>query len=118
MDFGASLERILANRSMRPAELCRLTGISSGLMSNYVKGAKVPTLTNAVLIADALGISIDELCGRNPPDSAAKRELLANFNQLNDEGKEAAINMISGMLSVPAYKKSYRPVVGEEKMAV
>lgn len=41
-----------------------MTGIQSSLMSNYIGGTKSPTIKNAVLIADALHISLDALVGK------------------------------------------------------
>jgi len=40
------------------------TGISSGLMGDWVAGRKEPSLKNAVKIADYFGVSLDYLVGR------------------------------------------------------
>lgn len=45
------LPDILASRGMKPADLCRISGLSSGLISSYMSGAKTPTLKSAVTIA-------------------------------------------------------------------
>ena len=37
--------------------MCRMTGIQTSLMSEYINGRKSPTIGNAILIADALNIS-------------------------------------------------------------
>lgn len=76
-------------------------------MSNYVAGKKVPTLTNAIAIADALAISLDELAGRSAPKRTIERELLACFRDLSDEGQEVAVNTVRG-LGV-SYKRRYEP---------
>ena len=39
-------------------------GIQTSLMSEYINGRKSPTIGNAILIADALNISLDDLVGR------------------------------------------------------
>ena len=44
--------------------LSKSTGISSGLVNQYVNGKNVPGLDNAIKIADAMDVSIDWLCGR------------------------------------------------------
>ena len=44
--------------------MCRMTGIQTSLMSEYINGRKSPTIGNAILIADALNISLDDLVGR------------------------------------------------------
>lgn len=103
MDFNDSLKRLLAERGITKAQLSRMTGISDSNISDYCSGKKGPTLTNAVAIADAFAISLDELAGRTPPRRAIERELLACFRDLSDEGQEVAVNTVRG-LSV-SYKK-------------
>lgn len=117
MEFGSTLLRILEGRGLRPADLSRMTGMSTGLVSNYLNNKSKPTLGNAVLIADALTISLDELVGRSVPATAAQRELLSYFGQLNEEGQEAAIRQVQGMTSIDVYKKSYSVRVGKEQTA-
>lgn len=117
MEFGRQLEHLLAERGLKPADLSRMTGLSTGLISNYMNNRSKPTLGNAVLIADAIGVSMDDLAGRNEPSTAAQRELLSYFNQLNEEGQESAIRMVQGMTSVDVYKKSYPVRMGNEKSA-
>ena len=117
MGFPEAMNLMLAERGLKQADLCRMTGIDSGLMSNYLNGKKVPSLSNAVLIADALAVPMDSIAGRNEPSTAAQRELLTYFNQLNEEGQESAIRMVQGLTSVDVYKKSYPVRVGQEKIA-
>ncbi len=107
MDFGESLGRLLRERGLKQSDLCRMSGIPSSAMSNYIAGKKVPTLTNAIAIADALAISLDELAGRVPPKRTIERELLTCFRDLSDEGQEVAVNTVRG-LGV-SYKKRYEP---------
>ena len=117
MGFKESVNSLLAERGLRQADLCRMTGIDSGLMSNYLNGKKAPSLSNAVLIADALAVPMDRIAGRSEAETAAQRELLSYFNQLNEEGQESAIRMVQGMTSVDVYKKSYPVRMGKERSA-
>ena len=70
---------------MRQADLCRLTGIRSSLMSDYISGKKSPTIRNAVLIADALHISLDTLVGREP-DPCQPQGDMAILSVTRDQG--------------------------------
>lgn len=65
MKFKENLKQILNNRKLKQAELCRMTGIQTSLMSEYLSGKKSPTIGNALLIADALNISLDTLVGKD-----------------------------------------------------
>ncbi len=64
MKFNDSLKEILESKNLRQADLCRMTGIQTSLMSDYMSGKKGPTIGNAILIADALNISLDRLVGK------------------------------------------------------
>ena len=64
MGFNENLKLLLLEKSMKQADLCRMTGIQTSLMSEYINGRKSPTIGNAILIADALNISLDDLVGR------------------------------------------------------
>lgn len=65
MGFNENLKQLLKERQMKQADLCRMTGIQTSLMSDYLGGKKSPTIGNAILIADALNISLDTLVGKN-----------------------------------------------------
>ena len=70
------LRQILEERGMNQADLCRATGLNPSLVSNYVTEQVSPTLEHAVIIADALKVSLDELIGRT------------SHCELSDEEKE------------------------------
>ena len=53
------IHRIIAGMSQR--ELARLAGLSSGSVSAYEKGIKVPLADACFRIAEALGLSADDL---------------------------------------------------------
>ena len=64
MEFNESLKRLLIEKNMKQADLCRLAHIQTSLMSEYINGKKSPTIGNAIQMADALDISLDTLAGR------------------------------------------------------
>lgn len=100
MEFHDSLRQIMKQRDLKQADLCRMSGIDTGLMSLYVNGKRSPTLTNAIAMADALQISLDELAGREAPKRVIEQRLLSDFRELSDEGQEVAVNTVYGLRSV------------------
>lgn len=88
------LRDALESKGMKPADLCRISGLSSGLVSSYMSGAKTPTLKSAISIADALNVSLDELVGRKPahfappPLSPKESELLDHYRDCTPKAKE------------------------------
>ena len=64
MSFNDNLKLLLKDRNLKQADLCRMTGIQTSLMSDYLAGKKSPTIKNAIFIADALNISLDTLVSK------------------------------------------------------
>ena len=92
MDFKAIIKVLMKARGLKQADLCRMTKIPSSLMSDYVGGKKSPALNNALAIADALGVSLDELTGRvelrRVVLSAREEALINKFRCLDERGKK------------------------------
>ena len=64
MCFKNVLSKLLEERGLKQTDLVNLTGIPSSLISNYIKGVKSPGLKNALKIANALGVSLEALSGK------------------------------------------------------
>ena len=84
MGFNENLKLLLIQKHMKQADLCRMTGIQTSLMSEYISGRKSPTIRNAILIADAFDISLDTLVGREERVRYSKRVNQAYGIQLNE----------------------------------
>ena len=76
MGFNENLKLLLLEKSMKQADLCRMTGIQTSLMSEYINGRKSPTIGNAILIADALNISLDDLVAESGIPAAIIKSLV------------------------------------------
>lgn len=62
MTYGEVLDYFLAMNNMNKAELARRVGISKGQVSDLVSGrTREPTLSRAKAIADALGVTIQDM---------------------------------------------------------
>lgn len=55
---------MLQTSNITAYKIAKDTGISQGLMGEYKKGIKLPTIQNLVKIADYLQCSVDYLLGR------------------------------------------------------
>lgn len=93
-------------------------GLPATIYSEVEQGRTRLSYENAWKIADVLGISLDELGGRDWPgagsaeDDPERRELMGYFDDLNEEGREAAVQVVRGMTSV--YIKRYSPELGAQ----
>ena len=59
--FGKNMKRIRAKKGMSQGDIARALEVDRGYISNIESGNKNPTLATVAKIANALGVSPDEL---------------------------------------------------------
>ena len=64
LEVGERLKSIMDERGVSQNELARRTGLSPQSIGLYCRGDGGMTLGTAARVADALGVSIDTLAGR------------------------------------------------------
>lgn len=104
MGFNDNLKLLLKDRNLKQADLCRMTGIQTSLMSDYLGGKKSPTIGNAILIADALNISLDTLVGKDAyssPEEQQSSKVLAELYEvakgLSEEEQLYLLDMVKAL---------------------
>ena len=71
--FGENMLLLRKSKGFSLKELSEKTKVTPTALSNYEKGSREPTISTACAIADALGVTINDLCGyvnetkSNPP---------------------------------------------------
>ena len=100
MLFQTRIADLLREHGLKQADLCRKTKIPTSLMSNYVRGKVSPTLDNAIAIADALDVTLDELVGRQKEckttcKNGAEEQLLEKFRFLDERGKRNVLRNLN-----------------------
>ncbi len=94
MQFHERLSKLMKERGLTQAQLCKLSGIATSAMSHYVRGETEPSFTKAILIANALGCSVDELAGRSTNVEVLntyEKELLTCFRGMADFGRNSLL---------------------------
>ena len=66
MSFQENLIRARKARSMTQEELAAKLNVSRQAVSKWETGESLPDLYKLAALADELGVSTDELCGREP----------------------------------------------------
>lgn len=80
MTVGEAMREARNKAGLSQAELAALTGVSPTTLSNYENDVHLPKLDLVEMLADALGITIDEYVGhsssgRGSPNAAGLRNL-------------------------------------------
>ena len=91
--------KLLQKTGKAASDVARETGISTGLLSYYKHGTKMPSAANVKKIADYFGVSTDYLLGRDEKAPAPEEpeqeqdvigaELADRVSQLSESGREA-----------------------------
>lgn len=78
-------------------------GFTERRITSWESGERMISLEQACILADFLHCSLDELAGRRftPPERESSEEarLAAAVSSLSDEGREVALNVVSGLAS-------------------
>ncbi len=95
MDYIARIKRIKAEKKITNEKLSELTGIPLGTLSKIMAGiSDSPKLSNMVLIAEALGCTLDYIVSGTPENknnyslSADEIAFIEDYRQLDNHGRE------------------------------
>ena len=64
MNFPESLFELRRDRGLSQEDLASQIGVSRQAVSKWETGEAMPDLNKLLLLADALGVSLDRLCGK------------------------------------------------------
>jgi transcriptional regulator with XRE-family HTH domain len=70
-NFCDNLRILRLRRLMSQETLAKRIGVSQNLISLYEKGEASPKLAIAMRLAKALGVTIEQLVGEDPPNTSA-----------------------------------------------
>ena len=101
------IKELCKARKITIADLEQAAGL--GTRTIYRWDINAPSFDKVVAVADALGISLDELAGRPtrvPQVALAEKELLDAFRDLNDEAQAFLLDQAKLFASSGKYKKA------------
>lgn len=92
------IEKLCAERNIRPGRLCDELGLSRGLMTDLKMGRKKSVnAETARKIADFLGVSVGYLLGQDTPGDVLDEVDVAfygDFKELDEQEKNAVRDMV------------------------
>lgn len=72
--FPDNLLQLMARRGWKALDLAKATGLTHVAIGNYMKG-RVPRYKEAKIIADVIGISVDDLLTPQDSDNVLREEM-------------------------------------------
>jgi len=128
VDFNKRLTAAMLERGVSQADLCRMTGLASSMVSHYCTGQRMPSIAAALKIAKALGTTVSFLAygdrrksvsvdgqyeessvstGKGKSllsDNEDKENLIDKICLLNLEGQTKVLGYIEDLLATGTYK--------------
>ena len=97
--FSGHLQQIRQSKGLSQGDLAKRTGLKPAAISHFETGQRKPSFDNLIKLADALGVSMDYLFGRDASDgSTPAGELLQDFERLSPKDQEVIRDMAQVLL--------------------
>lgn len=97
-DLGLRIQRLLDEKSITRKEFSEMTGLTEAAISRYITGKREPKSITLSIIANALGVSMDQLLGTpadNPQQLECAIDLVArSANEISPEQKRRLIDAL------------------------
>ena len=119
-----TIERLIKEKGYKSSRIAKEIGIAASTFSDWKSGRSVPKMDKLQKIADYLGVTLGELTAEweaatpaeielfekdvaTPhPLTDQERELLDMLRELNQEGRQKAMEYIKDLYDTGKYKKS------------
>ena len=100
-DLGGRIQDLMREKDMSRKQLCEKTHITEAALSRYINGQREPRSVTLAAIANALGVSLDELLG-SPAASAddledAVKLVARSTDRISEEQKLALLKALLGL---------------------
>ena len=99
METKERIRMLMEGKHLSQKELANLSGITEASMSKYLSGERTPRIDVVVNIANALGVTTDELIGNNIEDDKMgfirlKTVLARGMESMSEEDKKELIKFL------------------------
>jgi len=94
--FEERLRKARQDKGLSQADLAKKASLQPSAVSHFETGTRSPSFENLRRLADALGVSIDYLLGRQTDEEAAgpvAQRLYRNFEKMTSDDQETIAEM-------------------------
>ncbi len=119
--FPERLRELRLQRQLTQARVSELVGVGIRVYHRWENGKATPHFDALVRLADVLGISLDELTGREPVKTELKihnaelHRLVQQVDLLSDGDQQALIVLLDGLVKRTQISKMALSVTSEHK---
>lgn len=98
--LGTRIQRVLDERGISRKEFAAMTGLTEAAVSRYITGQREPRAITLAVIANALGVTTDELLGieRDEDEIELNRAMLKVARNASDIPQEEKNRLIQALL--------------------
>lgn len=98
VELGRRIQELLDQRGISRKEFAAMTGLTEAAISRYITGKREPKAVTLSLIADTLGVSMDDLLGTPCDDPEilddAVRMVARSIDGISDEQKRLLVDAL------------------------
>ena len=114
-----NIEMYIKTSQYNQVEIAQMLGISKASVTNWRKGTNSPNIEYLDKLCDIFNIQINDIFERHENRETENLttdevKLLNNYKQLNQEGKEKALDYVNDLTENPKYKKCDMPKLVQE----
>ncbi len=114
-----NIEMYIKTSQYNQVEIAQMLGISKASVTNWIKGTNSPNIEYLDKLCDIFNIQINDIFERHENRETENLttdevKLLNNYKQLNQEGKEKALDYVNDLTENPKYKKCDMPKLVQE----
>jgi len=110
-NFQDRLRKTRLDRGLSQTDLADRAGFQPSAISHFETGTRAPSFDNLRKLADALGVSIDYLLGRQDENTAAgpvAEQLYRDFKKLSSSDQETVAGMAKMLAEKHAREQQQR----------
>lgn len=99
MEINERIRMLMEGKNLSQKELANLSGITEASMSKYLSGERTPRIDVVVNLANALGVTTDELIGNDIEDDKMglvrlKTVLARGMESMSEDDKKELIKFL------------------------
>lgn len=120
-----AIKKLRKQKRMSQTDLAESVGVNLRTVGAWERGETIPNALQVWACAVALGTDPNEVLGwyeehpraSSAPPDGAHRQILDAYDSLSEEGREVAVNVVSGMARTYPQERDEPPLVAQDASA-